>query len=249
MTGNPTRGIPAFTFPTRAGIAGAILEDQRAGCGQASVSNSPCTPSRHRKHTESFSDPPPPSVATQTLRWQTWPSMGGWAMRLPITLPDALSQGVRRVSKALAVICLLAFAIRPGLAATAQLYGKSITVSWVEERDQREPWQQHIVMHAGKFRIYVSRAGRVFTRFEYASGGGSTRTSSDEAGGKNPHIARAINIGGNELTVTMPLKGGARHIGVSFNDNFGSCTAQVITDRPSGQQQNSCAILEWGTQI
>jgi hypothetical protein len=132
----------------------------------------------------------------------------------------------------------------------AQLYGKSITVSWVKEREQREPWQQHqFVMRAGKFRIYLSTAGRVFTGFEYASGGGSTRTSSDQAGGQNVQIARAINIGGNELTVTMPLEGGARHIGVGFNDNFGSCTAQVITGRPSGTSKIVAQSLSGGQRF
>jgi hypothetical protein len=104
-------------------------------------------------------------------------------------------------------------------------------------------------MRAGKFRIYLSTAGRVFTGFEYASGGGSTRTSSDQAGGQNVQIARAINIGGNELTVTMPLEGGARHIGVGFNDNFGSCTAQVITGRPSGTSKIVAQSLSGGQRF
>jgi hypothetical protein len=118
--------------------------------------------------------------------------------------------------------------------APTQLYSKSITVSWTEEREQRQPWdQRHIfVMRPGKFIIYVSGAGRAFTRFYYAIHGETE--PSDQVGTGNAVISRFLNFQGRSLSIIMPLEGGARNIAITFDDNFRGCSAQVITGRPQG---------------
>jgi hypothetical protein len=139
-----------------------------------------------------------------------------------------------RLVVVLAVASLLALSVERGLAAPAQLYGKSIVVSWTEQRDQREPWQDfhRQVMRAGTFTIYISSAGRTFTRFDYA--GGRNVIPSDQVGAGNAVIPRVINFQGRSLSVTMPLEGGARNIALTFDEGFGSCSAEVITGKAQG---------------
>src|SRR3974377_843522 len=118
--------------------------------------------------------------------------------------------GMHRIFVALAVAFFLPFSIDSGFAAPTQIYGKSIVVSWTEQRDQREPWQQHhrFVMRTGQFSIYVSNTGRVFTRFNYA--GGRSSAPSDQVGSGDATIPRVVSFHGRSLSITMRLDGGAR---------------------------------------
>jgi hypothetical protein len=155
-----------------------------------------------------------------------------------------------------AIVCFLALSMESGFAAPAQLYGKSIIISWTEQRDQKEPWNDfhQQVTRAGTFTIYVSTVGRVFTRMDYAGGrnkrmgyaGGGNKTPSDQVGGGSAVIHRVINFQGRSLSVTMPLEGGARNIAISFDDSFGGCSAEVLTGWAQGARKIVATSLNAG---
>jgi hypothetical protein len=140
------------------------------------------------------------------------------------------------IHKGIRVIAAISLLSAPAYAGSAptQLYSKSIFVSWTEEREQRQPWEQRhtFVMRPGKFIIYVSGAGHAFTRFEYTIHG---RTEpSDQVGTGNAVFPRVLNFQGRSLSIIMPLEGGARNIAITFDDNFRGCSAQVLAGRPQG---------------
>jgi hypothetical protein len=155
--------------------------------------------------------------------------------------------GAVMISKSFAVMgaLLLLSATAHAGSAPKELYGKSITVSWTEEREQKEPWDRHhkFVMRAGKFIIYVSGAGRAFTRFDYA--GGRTEPS-DQVATDNAAIPRVLNFQGRSLSIIMPLEGGARNIAITFDDNFGGCSARVLTGKPQGTAKLIAQSLNGG---
>jgi hypothetical protein len=112
------------------------------------------------------------------------------------------------ISKSFLVIGMLAMLSAAAHAGSPpkELYGKSITVSWTEEREQRQPWEQRhtFVMRPGKFTIYVSGAGRAFTRFNYTIHG--TSEPSDQVGTGNAVFPRVLNFQGRSLSIIMPLE-------------------------------------------
>lgn len=107
-----------------------------------------------------------------------------------------------------------------------QLYGKTVTVSWTETREQRpvgeQAWRQ--VNGSVALDLYVSEAGRIFNNVSYATRAGSAERSGEIAGGGN----RSVNFTGQSLLVMMPSgTGGATRITADFDAGFSSCSAQV----------------------
>jgi len=121
------------------------------------------------------------------------------------------------------------------VAAPAQLYGKSIIVAWSEERSQRVNGEANIrnVVRFGQFSVYVSSAGKAFSRMTYLMGGGrrgGMRSGNrDAVGGES---RRNVSFSGNTMSVVMPLGGGARNVVVNFDG--GSCRARVIMGKEAG---------------
>lgn len=120
-----------------------------------------------------------------------------------------------------------------------QLRGKSVVVSWSEERMQRPlgegPLRQ--VTRYGEFWVYVSSAGRVFNRLRMsASSRRGFRSGDSDQGGDtaSDRRTRSVNFQGRSLMVTTTQTGGARRITVNFDQDFGSCSAQVIRAKEVG---------------
>jgi hypothetical protein len=124
-------------------------------------------------------------------------------------------------------------------AATAptQLYGKSINVSWTDNRMQREvgapqfhPWSVQY-----QLKIYISSAGRPFIRNSMTSRGGSARGEQvGVAGTTSAGGARMAQFQGHSLVIVITFNGGARRVQIDFDGNFASCSASVILGKATG---------------
>ena len=121
------------------------------------------------------------------------------------------------------------------LSAPTQLYGKSVVVSWSEERNQRvggDPNPRSVVRFA-EFKVYVSSAGKPFSRMTYMASagrrGGMKTGNRDAVGGESN---RKVSFSGNTMSVVMPMGGGARSVAVNFDG--GSCSAHVIMGKEAG---------------
>src|SRR5207237_10448708 len=82
------------------------------------------------------------------------------------------------------------------------LYGKSVSITWTETREQRpvgeEAWRQ--VAGSQTLNIYVSEAGRVFNNLSYSTRGGSAERKGEIAGSGT----RSHEFNGRSLVVVMP---------------------------------------------
>jgi hypothetical protein len=112
------------------------------------------------------------------------------------------------------------------------LYGKSISITWTETREQRpvgeEAWRQ--VAGSQTLNMYVSEAGRVFNNQSYSTRGGSAERTGEIAGSGK----RSINFNGRSLLILMPHgTGGATRITADLDAGFSSCSAQVTRAKES----------------
>jgi hypothetical protein len=130
-------------------------------------------------------------------------------------------------------------------AAPAGMRGKSVIVTWTENRMQRAVGEQ-VTRHVGvnlDWRVYVSSAGRPFSRLSATAmrPRGATRTGSAEhvgsVGQSTSGGARAVQFQGRSLINTATMQGMARRIQVDFDDRFASCTARVVVARQVGAQK------------
>ena len=123
-------------------------------------------------------------------------------------------------------------------AAPQPLYGKSIVITWVEERQQKLEGEERLrfVGAAAEFDVYVSDAGRPFSRlrFSVANKHGRLRTGSrDVVGGEGS--ARNVSFSGTSMTASAPRgAGGALLIRVTFDNGFQGCSARVISGKEAG---------------
>lgn len=145
------------------------------------------------------------------------------------------------------ILMLLGFAgamVVPGSAAHAapsQLYGKSVIVTWTEERQQRVNGEDAIrnVGRNGQFSVYLSSTGKPFSRMGYSFAGkrGLKSGKRDAVGGEGSGN-RKVAFSGNSMNVSMGMGGGggggARNILVNFDGGFQGCSAQVISGKESG---------------
>jgi hypothetical protein len=133
----------------------------------------------------------------------------------------------------MSLLCLTAtmFHATSTPAAPAQLQGKSIVVSWTEQRAQKPVGAAHLrsVSVALSFTVYVSTVGRVFTRVGNVLG---TRDQVGSRGG--PASTRHIQFQARGFTTTAMLGGGARRIVVDFGEGYGTCSARVIVAKEAG---------------
>jgi hypothetical protein len=114
-----------------------------------------------------------------------------------------------------------------------ELHGKSVSVTWTETREQRpvgeQAWRQ--VVGNQTLNIYVSEAGRVFSKLTYSTRGGSAERKGEIAGAGGQ---RSINFNGRSLLILMAHgTGGATRITGDFDAGFGGCSAQVTRAKES----------------
>jgi hypothetical protein len=112
------------------------------------------------------------------------------------------------------------------------LRGKSVAVTWTEQRMQRQRGDAdfHAAVRQGTFSAYISSAGRIFNRLGMAKRRGSGSLDHVGGGGNNK-----VTLSGRTMTaIQQSQSGGARRILITFDESLTSCTAQVIRGKASG---------------
>src|SRR6266853_1231507 len=151
-----------------------------------------------------------------------------------------------RVSKAVCAVLITAASPAPGLAESgpfpSQLLGKSVTVNWLSNRRQIFEGSDEIVFRAlsSSLRIYVSTAGRAFTKEVVVrhDGGGGRRTGESIQAPDDPRNStggnRIAHFESRALLVDSPLMAGARRVSITFDSGYTGCKARVIWGREGG---------------
>jgi hypothetical protein len=115
-------------------------------------------------------------------------------------------------------------------AAPRQLYGKSIIITWTEQRLQQHKGSFRLVSRNGTLSVYVSTEGHIFNRSTMAGG---RHVNSRERVGSDGHTR--ISFAGRTLIVFQSgASSGARKIQVTFDQGFTSCNADIIRGKETG---------------
>ena len=135
-------------------------------------------------------------------------------------------------------VLALALATSGALAAPAQLYGKSVVVSWTENRMQTTDRSATPVSKTASARlsVYVSDKGRAFSRVSMTVDRGRRGSASGQRDAvQGEGSARSVNFSGNAMMVAAPRgDAGAMMIRVTFDSGFSGCSARVITGKTGG---------------
>jgi hypothetical protein len=143
----------------------------------------------------------------------------------------------------LALTAIAALVSSAAMAAPKELYGKSIVISWSEDRVQRQvgetAFQSRLI--AGGLSVYVSSQGNVFNRTSAASAQGNRRNIASHNyrfQGSRDQVGSAgnskVSFQGHTMTAIQPSEHGARLITVTFDASFSGCTAEVIRGKEQG---------------
>ena len=162
---------------------------------------------------------------------------------------------MRAVSLSLIVLPAIALLSAPACAAPAQLYGKSVVVTWSEERQQKIVGEENLrsVSRSAEFSVYISDQGRPFSRMRYsfANNRGAQRSGNrDKVGGEGGGGGggRNVSFSGNTMNVSMRVgAGGARSIVVNLAGD--SCSAQVIAGKEEGARQIRTKSIVTGNEL
>ncbi len=135
-------------------------------------------------------------------------------------------------------VLMLAMSSSAAFAAPAQLYGKSIVVSWTENRMQTTDRSATPVAKtgSGQLSVYVSDKGRAFSRISMTVERGRRGYASGQRDAvQGEGSARSVNFSGNSMTVAAPRgNAGAMMIRVTFASGFQGCSARVISGKSGG---------------
>jgi hypothetical protein len=154
---------------------------------------------------------------------------------------------------AMSVITGLLIPSHGALAAPPQLYGKSVIVTWQEDRQQKLPGddQMRFVGAGAEFDAYISDAGRTFSRvrFSVANRRGKIKTGNRDAV-EGEGSARSFSFHGSTMNASMPRGGaGAMQLLVTFDSGFQSCSAHVAVGKTSGAQFSRAKSIINGNQV
>lgn len=148
-----------------------------------------------------------------------------------------------------AAIIVLAMSTSGAFAAPTQLYGKTVVVSWTENRMQTTDYSPTPVARtvSGQLSVYVSEKGRAFSRVSMSvSTRRGTRSGSRDAV-QGEASARSANFHGNAMTVAWPRGDtGAVLISVNFDSGFQGCSAHVAVGKANGAQSTRFTALATG---
>jgi hypothetical protein len=134
---------------------------------------------------------------------------------------------------------VLLIPVRAWAAPPLALYGKSVVVSWKESRVQRRLSQAdfYSLTVTKKMSIYISSAGRIFSRQTSTNfrGSGSTEQIAGERGnGRNMDLIPTFT-GNSMVLFGGPSQGAVRRISLTFDSGFTSCSANVVFGKQSGR--------------
>lgn len=140
----------------------------------------------------------------------------------------------------LLVSALLLASLAPALAApAADLVGKSVTVTWTENRQGRAAGRPEVRNTTVDFNlgIYISGAGRPFTRMKATSRAGVA--SNEQVGGGGTSLGggvRAVRVDGRMITLQGSYGNYARNLQVEVAQGGGSCSAQMTVGKQAGSK-------------
>jgi len=133
----------------------------------------------------------------------------------------------------LATGVLVTSLIGPAIAqnAPAPLRGKSIIVSWTENRLQRREGGGEFRPRAvpNMLQVYVSSEGRTFERRNVPGA-----SKEGVGGGAIAGRAGSTRFQGNSLVVAGATRSGARMVMISFESGFSSCSVHVQVGHEAG---------------
>ncbi|MFZ5731441.1 MAG: hypothetical protein ACOY4O_01815 [Pseudomonadota bacterium] len=159
---------------------------------------------------------------------------------------------MRKTVSLIASVILSAVAAGQAHAAPASLRGKSVVVTWTEERQQKLVGEENLrnVLRNAEFSVYISEQGRPFSRMRYsfASNRGTLRQGARDRVGGEGGGGRNVSFSGNTMNVTMRMgDGGARNLVVNLAGD--SCSAQVIVGKEQGAQQIRAKSMITGNRV
>jgi hypothetical protein len=158
--------------------------------------------------------------------------------------------------------CLISvLAVVPAMAAPGELYGKSVVVSWSENREEsaRGSSEKRQLTASQSLSVYVSSTGRLFSRREATGrftdgmrggrgnrGGFGAHGSNEQVGGEGRTVgglAQQAHFAGRSLVFSQAFQSGARQVVVDFDASYGGCSARVTHGRASGQSTTAYRTL------
>jgi hypothetical protein len=162
-------------------------------------------------------------------------------------------RSLRRLSyPVIAAIIALPMASSGTLAAPAQLYGKSVIVSWQEDRMQTtdRDAQPTSVTGSGQLSVYISEAGRPFSRVSMSVTNRRGTRSGNRDAVQGEGSSRSVSFHGNTMSASMPRgNAGAMQISVTFDSGFQGCSARVVTGKAGGAPSTRVTSMITGHQI
>jgi hypothetical protein len=161
-------------------------------------------------------------------------------MEMPMEFRTGLWSWQGFFALAMPAILALPMASSVALAAPSQLYGKSVIVSWQEDRQQTTAGDAQLrsISASAELSVYISEAGRPFSRVSMSvtNRRGRTRSGNRDAV-QGEGSARSFGFHGNTMSASMPRgSAGAMQISVTFDSGFQSCSARVMTGSAGGSQ-------------
>ncbi|MCW5701853.1 MAG: hypothetical protein AB7I42_07925 [Bradyrhizobium sp.] len=123
-------------------------------------------------------------------------------------------------------------------APAADLLGKSVVVRWIEQRTQKSginPTLSSVTVN-GRMEIYVSSAGRPFSKITIEGRRGGPQ-SNEQVGGGGTSLGggvRSMNVNGNTITLRSSFGNFARNLRVEVAPGGGSCQAQMVVGKQVG---------------
>jgi hypothetical protein len=150
-----------------------------------------------------------------------------------------------------AAILVLAMTASGALAAPSQLYGKSVVVSWTENRMQTTDYSDTPVPKtaSGRLSVYISDKGRAFSRVSMSVERRRRTQSGERDAVQGEGSARSVNFHANSMTVSAPRgDAGAMMIAVTFDSAFQGCSAHVVTGKANGAQSTRVTSMINGRQ-
>src|ERR1700688_1041773 len=115
------------------------------------------------------------------------------------------------------------------VAAPKELNGKSIVVTWTEERLERQSSDEAFRPQTrnGEFSVYVSSIGNVFNRLSMLNMRRGKSGAVAQIGGK-------ISFQGHSMSALQTQAGGAPRITATLDQAFAGCAADVIHGKQEG---------------
>jgi hypothetical protein len=144
----------------------------------------------------------------------------------------------RRLIRSLGAGAMAVASTTASAAPAPDLVGKSIVVTWSEGRQQRvndAPGLRSVTV-SFNLGIYVSGAGRPFTRLTSTGGRGSV-SSNEQVGGTGASLgggARSVRVDGRTVLLQADYGNFARSLRVDVSPGGGGCNAQMSVGKQVG---------------